>query len=253
MLLLATIVLVPAYALCPGSWPRLSRSIAVAWCRAALRLARLRLIVTGAPHTAGPTLFIANHTSYLDIPALASLFEAPFVAKSEVAGWPLFGWMAKVRGTAFVDRDPSKAREQYEALKSRLSAGESLVLFPEGTSTNGLTVAPFKTALFGVADPATDVVVQPVAATYARAADGTPLHGDLTDLYCWYSDMTLVPHLLRVMGSPGADVEVRFADPVRAADFPDRKALARHCRDAVAAGVATNHGLPALANDEAAE
>lgn len=232
------------------------RAIQVAWCRLVLALAGLRVTVTGERHRGGPTLFAANHVSYLDIPVLSSAIEATFVAKSEVADWPLFGAIAQVTRTVFVSRSGPKARAQRDEIRRRLGRGENLLLFPEGTSTDGRSVVAFKSSLFGLVDagpeavggggaPA-DVVVQPVSVAYVRYADGRPLADGLTDLYCWYGEATLVPHLWRVLGLRGATVELRFHPPI-AADDADRKALARASHAAVAAGVAEAHATAAAA------
>jgi 1-acyl-sn-glycerol-3-phosphate acyltransferase len=129
-------------------------------------------------------------------------------------------------------------------LRERLRGGESLILFPEGTSTDGSGVMPFKSSLFNIAEnlPAgTNLVVQPVSVTYVRTIDGTPLVGPLTELYCWYGDATLLPHLRRVFGLEGAIVEVRFHEPISVQEGTSRKDLARRCEAAAARGVAASH------------
>ncbi len=243
VLALMTAVALPAYALCLGPLRRGRRSIQVLWSRLACRLVGLRLHVSGEVHRGEGTLFVANHVSYLDMPVLAQLIEARFVAKAEVAGWPLIGAIARVTGTVFVNRSAAEVRAQRRELRRLLAAGESLILFPEGTSTDGSAVAPFKPALMDVAagEDGLDPVVQPVSVAYPRARDGTPLTGASTALYGWYGDMTLVPHLVRVAGLHGAEVDVRFHAPVRAGQFASRKALAAHCQAAVAEGVAAAH------------
>lgn len=244
---LLTAVLLPAYALCLGPLRRARRPIQVFWCRLVCRLCGLEVRVSGTRHDGGATLFVSNHVSYLDIPVLSRLIEATFVAKSEVARWPLFGLIAHVTGTVFVDRLGSKARGQREELRRRLANGENLLLFAEGTSTDGTSVAPFKSALMDVAvdtaaPAAARTVVQPVSVTYARGRDGLPLTGARAALYAWYGGMTLAPHLWRMLGRPGAEVEVQFHPPVHPVAFADRKSLARHCHTAVASGVAAAHG-----------
>ncbi len=214
------------------------------WFRGVARLCNLRISVSGRPVDGKGTLFVGNHVSYLDIPVLGILMNGAFVAKDDVAGWPLFGFCAKVYRTVFVKRDAREALRQRTEITALLRAGTSLILFPEGTSSDGKQVLPFKTALFGVAgDAAADHLprVQPFSIAYTRYADGRPLDRGLQALYAWYGDMTLLPHLVSVFGLKGAMVEVTFHDPVTAADFADRKGLARHCRDRVAHGVARAH------------
>ena len=240
----ANAVLIPAYALCLGPARGWRRSIQILWCRIVCRLAGLRVRVVGTPHTAGPTLYVSNHVSYLDIAVLSRHLDAAYVAKSEVARWPLFGLIARLTGTIFVSRRSAEARAQRETVRAYLGAGGNLLLFPEGTSTDGTGVEPFKAALFdiaGISGPETGAVVQPISLAYTRSVDGTPLTGPHRDLYCWYGDMTLLPHLLRVLGLRGAEVVLRYHPAVQPVRFASRKALARHCEEHAAAGVVDAH------------
>jgi 1-acyl-sn-glycerol-3-phosphate acyltransferase len=239
-MVLVNIVLMLAYALSVGPARRWRRPLQVLWCRVLCRLAGLRVRPSGTPRNQGATLFVANHVSYLDIPVIARFADATFVAKAEVARWPLFGQAARLTGTIFIERAGAEARAQGRQMLDRLAAGENLMLFAEGTSTDGSAVAPFKSTLFGIAEnppPELDVMVQPVSITYARALDGTPLVGDLRDLYCWFGEATLIPHLMRMLSLPGAEVDLRFHQPIAVAGM-GRKDIARRAQAAVAAGVA---------------
>jgi lyso-ornithine lipid O-acyltransferase len=262
LFLLANAVLIPAYAACLGPARRWRRPIQIVWCRIVCRLVGLHVRVVGAPHTIGPTLYVSNHVSYLDIAVLSRHLDAAYVAKSEVARWPLFGMIARLTGTIFVSRRSAEARVQRQTVRAHLGAGGNLLLFPEGTSTDGTGVAPFKAALFDIAgitssktgsDTGIDVVVQPISLAYTRSVDGTPLTGSYRDLYCWYGDMTLVPHLLRVLGLRGAEVVLCYHPAVRPDAFASRKALARHCEEHVAAGVADAHAETGAPLELAAE
>lgn len=244
LFLLANAVLIPAYASCLGPARGWRRPIQILWCRIVCRLAGLHVHVVGTPHTAGPTLYVSNHVSYLDIAVLSRHLDAAYVAKSEVAEWPLFGIIARLTGTIFVSRRRGEALVQRDIVRAHLAKGGNLLLFPEGTSTDGSTIAPFRAPLFdiaGINGSGTAVCVQPVSIVYTRATDGTPLVGPYRDLYCWYGEMTLVPHLLRMLGLGGAEVVLRYHPVVEPARFPSRKALARHCQEQVAAGVADAH------------
>ncbi len=238
-------VTIPAYALCLGPLSVWKRPIQISWSRIACRLAGLEVRAIGAP-PAGPTaLFVANHVSYLDIPVFSALIDATYVAKSEVGGWPLFGWIAKLTRAILVKRDGRDVGAQRAEMQSRLLAGESLILFPEGTSTDGSAVAPFKSSLFGIVQglpPDAGLVLAPVSVAYPRYRDGTRLEGPLRALYCWFGDATLLPHLFRVFGLKGAEVEVRFHQPIALGPAPDRKALSRRAQAAVEAGVAASNG-----------
>ena len=119
------------------------------WC---CRMLGFRVRLIGTPTAERPALFAANHVSYTDITILGSLIPGSFIAKAEVAKWPLFGWLAKLQRTVFVDRQIRNAAIQRDAISERLVGGDALILFPEGTSGDGNRPLPFKTALFGDAE-----------------------------------------------------------------------------------------------------
>lgn len=218
------------------------------WCasfprwyhRVCCRILGFRLEIRGEISEQRPTLFIVNHTSYTDITILGAVLAASFVAKTEVAGWPFFGWLAKLQRTVFVDRRARNgAAQQRDALAQRLEAGDNLILFPEGTSNDGLRVLPFKSALFSVAEYKAHgdaLAVQPVSLTYARL-DGMPIGRVLRPFVAWYGEMDLAPHLWELLGLGVITAVVEFHPVVTIAEFGSRKALAEHCRRAVAAGV----------------
>jgi 1-acyl-sn-glycerol-3-phosphate acyltransferase len=191
----------------------------------------------GQPVDARPVLFATNHVSYADITVLGSLIAGSFVAKSEIAGWPLFGWLAKLQRSIFVDRRVRSTAQQRDAIAGRLAAGDALILFPEGTSGDGNFTLPFKSALFSVVfDTDQPVTVQPVSLAYTKL-DGLPIGRRLRPLFAWYGDMDLAPHLWRLLGLGWIEVVVEFHPPVSVADFRSRKALAEYCERRVADGV----------------
>lgn len=213
----------------------------VAYHRLCCRILGLRVVTKGQPVKDRATLFISNHSSYLDIPVLGSLLPTSFVAKTEVGGWPVFGLLARLQRTVFVDRTARhRADEQRDSIAGRLQAGDHLVLFPEGTSSDGNRTLPFKTALFAVAATQVDgkpLTLQPVSVT-ATHLDGLPLGHAWRSLYAWYGDMELPPHLWQLVRLGGRiQILVEFHPPVSLADFSSRKALADHCWRTVAAGV----------------
>ena len=116
-------------------------------CRSALRILRLPLTVHGTPMT-HPGAIVANHSSWLDIFVLNAVQTVYFVAKAEVADWPMIGWLARATGTVFIARKGTEAKKQQEIFESRLQAGHRLLFFPEGTSTDAIRVLPFKSTLF---------------------------------------------------------------------------------------------------------
>jgi 1-acyl-sn-glycerol-3-phosphate acyltransferase len=261
LFLFANLVLVPLYAAAAGPLRRWRRPLQVLWCRATRAICGIEVHTFGEACRGGPILFVANHVSYLDIPVISETITGCFVAKAEVARWPLFGIIAKVTRTVFVDRVGTAAREQRQELLSRLLNGENLILFPEGTSTDGAGVAPFKSALFGIAEnlPAgLGLTIQPLSVAYVRDADGAPLSGARRALYCWFGEATMAPHLWRVLGLKGCHAELRFHPPVAVPANADRKVLSAQCRTLIAAGVAlsnagmTGTGLPAATAGAAA-
>jgi 1-acyl-sn-glycerol-3-phosphate acyltransferase len=238
-----TLVLLPVQIL--AVW--LDRPLAVrlpvayhGWC---CRLLGLRVQPRGKRIEKGPVLFVCNHISYIDITVLGSLLPASFVAKSEVATWPLFGLLAKLQRTVFIDRRGSRAAAHRDDMLARLDRGDSLILFPEGTSGDGNRVLPFKSALFSVAQiegAKGPLTVQPVTIAYTKI-DGLPLGRTFRPYLAWYGDMDLLTHFFSWLGLGRITVEVTFHDPVTFAEFGSRKGLSDHCHDIVANGLATSN------------
>ncbi len=200
------------------------------WARGSLRLIGLRRIVHGTPPPDGAAL-VANHSSWLDIMAFCSIGRTVFVAKSEVADWPAIGWCARMMDAMFVERRSSAAARQKLEMAERLAQGQQLLFFPEGTSTDGQRVLPFKSPLFAAfADMESGIKIQPVAAIYVPAP-----HLPAT-FYGWWGDMSLGGSLWTLLAhSYGGTLHLSFAPAVEAADFAGRKELARHCGEQVRA------------------
>jgi 1-acyl-sn-glycerol-3-phosphate acyltransferase len=221
----------PEAALCGLKRP-VTPHITVAVCRMVCAILGLRRKVKGAPMSA-PGAFVSNHVSWLDIFVLNALTPLFFVAKAEVRGWPGIGWLARGTGTVFVERKRGAAKAQTALFRIRLAAGHRLMVFPEGTTTDGLRVQPFKTTLFGAffsADLPADIAVQPVSLIY-HAPPGTPRR-----FYGWWGDMAIARGILEVLATPrqGA-VEVVFHPALPIAEQTGRKALAAAAERAVRA------------------
>ncbi|CAO3449230.1 Acyl-CoA:1-acyl-sn-glycerol-3-phosphate acyltransferase (EC 2.3.1.51) [Azospirillum argentinense] len=238
--LLWTLLLVPVQALAVAVRSPLRFRIPRFYHRVCAAILGIGVVVRGERATDGPVLFVSNHSSYLDITVLGSVIPGSFVAKSEVAGWPFFGVLAKLQQTVFVERKArSGVEKQRDELGARLDAGDSLILFPEGTSSDGNRTLPFKTALFAVAARRIGdrpLTVQPVSIAPTRL-DGIPMGIAFRPCYAWYGDMDLAPHLWTVFTLGRMTVEVEFHPPVTIDGFSSRKALADHCQRAVARGV----------------
>jgi 1-acyl-sn-glycerol-3-phosphate acyltransferase len=245
-----TLALIPVQAALVAAGSPLRRRLPLHYHRLCARLLGIELDVTGSPAADRPMLVVSNHSSYLDIVVLGALIPGSFVAKTEVGAWPFFGLLAKLQQTVFVDRKARNAATHRDDMRARLEAGDVLILFPEGTSSDGNRTLPFKTALFSVAGTRVDgrpVTVQPVSVAATRL-DGIPLGRGLRPLYAWYGDMTLPGHLWRMVGLGRLTVRVQFHPPVTVDGFTSRKALADHCWRVVADGVAAAvSGRPAPA------
>jgi 1-acyl-sn-glycerol-3-phosphate acyltransferase len=191
--------------------------------------------VEGTPMR-GTGAFVANHASWLDIFVLNASKRLYFVAKSEVAGWAGIGWLARGTGTVFIRRDRAEAARQARAMEARLAAGHRLLFFPEGTSTDGLRVLPFRTTLFAaVFAPSLreKMQVQPVSLVY-HAPEGAP-----ASFYGWWGETSFGQSLLSVLAvRRQGRVRVIYHPPLRVAEFADRKALAAAAEAAVRSGFA---------------
>ena len=210
--------------------------------RVFLAILRVRLEVAGEPMSR-PGAIVSNHVSWIDILALGTASRSFFVAKAEVARWPVIGLGASLLGTAFVTRSRGDAAAQRMLFEERLRDGHRLVFFPEGTSTDGHRVLPFKSTLFAAffseeADPAAHM--QPVTVAYHAPEGEDPRH------HGWWGDMGFGGHMIKILSRPrNGTVRLTFHPPKRIADFPDRKALAAHAESAVREGMPPDRRLRA--------
>jgi lyso-ornithine lipid O-acyltransferase len=222
VLLLVRLIEWPLFGQSRPITPHITRFV----CRTALRILRLPLVVHGRPMT-HPGAIVANHSSWLDVFVLNAVQTVYFVAKAEVAAWPLIGWLARATGTVFIARKGTEAKKQQDLFEARLMAGCRLLFFPEGTSTDAVRILPFKSTLFAAFfSPALigSMHVQPVTVVF-QAPDGQdPRH------YGWWGDMDFANHLLKTLATaPQGRVVLTFHPEVAVDAFKDRKALAQHC------------------------
>lgn len=208
----------------------------------------IKVHIRGEPYAGGACLLAINHTSWLDIPILASLQPCSFVAKSEVSAWPFFGTLARLQKTVFVERERrTRTADSRNEIHARIAEGDTLVLFPEGTSSDGNRVLPFKSALMSVAqlsivssdaDREADLSVQPVSVAYTRV-NGLPMGRTLRPFFAWYGDMELFPHLWEAFAMGPIDVVVEYHPPVTIREVGNRKALAQYCQDCCQKGLSS--------------
>lgn len=231
-LVLALALLIGPQALAVRFHWRIGRAIPTIFHRIALWALGVRVTESGKPPGHAPTLVVANHVSWLDIPVLGSLRPLSFVAKHEIAGWPLFGTLARLQRSIFIERERKSATSEVNAtISRRLARGELIVLFAEGTTGDGARCLPFKAPLFGaaklaLADHALDhIILQPLAIAY-RARDGLPLTRRDRPEIAWYGDMDLLPHLRAFLRGGPVDVEIRWGRPILFDGRTDRKKAA---------------------------
>jgi 1-acyl-sn-glycerol-3-phosphate acyltransferase len=197
----------------------------------------IHIRLEGRPAT-GSVLYVSNHLSWLDIPVLGAKLPGSFVAKHEVSEMAVVKHLANLQDTIYVARSARhRSAEQAAAVRARLSAGGNVILFPEGTSNDGVRILPFKSTLFAglEGELASQVRVQPVTIAYTEL-NGLPLTRSRQLELAWIGDMELAPHAFDVMKLGRLKAGVLCHPPVRPADFADRKALARHCQAEVEAG-----------------
>ena len=187
-------------------------------------------------------LFVSNHISYLDIFVLGSLTKAIFVAKSEIKSWPIINKIAAIGKTIFIDRSKVlKIRNQVEVLSNALKKGKNLILFPEGTSSDGSKVLPFKSSLFGLSDLYSDkkFKIQPISITYSKL-DGVPVERKFRPFFAWFGDMDLVPHAWQFLGLGLIEVNIHYHKSVPLKAFNNRKEASNYCFDIISEQVGIN-------------
>jgi 1-acyl-sn-glycerol-3-phosphate acyltransferase len=218
----------------------LQRGVPYIYHRILCALIGIRVREIGKRSPDSPLLILANHASWLDILVITSLAPAVFVAKKEVAGWPVFGWLAKLQRTVFIDRQRRhRTGAATQEIAERLNGGDAVVLFAEGTSSDGNRILPFRSALIGavhhVIGSSTHherVTVQPLSLAYVNL-NGLPLGRAFRSRVAWYGDADLIPHLIGVCAAGAVDVVVSWGEPVSYDMNADRKDIARVAEQAV--------------------
>ncbi len=203
---------------------------------------QVRVIGTLARRLDGrPVVFASNHSSWLDIPTLGGVLEGCFIAKEEVGRWPVIRTVARLGRTVFVSRRAANTGRERDAMRDRLDAGDNLILFPEGTSSDGSRVLAFRSVFFSVAEARRDrqpPLIQPVSVVYDQLG-GLPMGRASRPVFAWYGDMDLASHYWRLAQHRGLRATVLLHAPVDPAAYPSRKALAQAVWQTVAEGAAT--------------
>jgi 1-acyl-sn-glycerol-3-phosphate acyltransferase len=212
------------------------------WHKCVCLIFGIKVKVSGKICTDSQTLFVSNHLSYLDIPAIGGVLKnASFIAKKDVSGWPVFGFLSTLQQTAFISRSRADAQKGAQSLEALLDAGKNLTVFPEGTSTDGVAVRPFKSSLFSIAidKKRPDLMVQPFTIKVLSTDGKTPETQAERDVYAWHIDMDteLHIHLWRFAKSGSTDLSLTFHPPIPVKECNDRKLLAKLCHDTVSNGL----------------
>jgi lyso-ornithine lipid O-acyltransferase len=229
----SSLVLVPLQMLSmkTGLWPE--TFILKIWHGMILRALGMRVHVKGTLSSQRPLLVAANHISWTDIMVLGSFADVKFIARADMAGWPLIGMLSKLQRTVFIERERKRSSgEQASEIANRMAKGDAMVLFAEGSTADGNVVLPFKSTLFGAASMAISegaaqtVFIQPVAIVYTRL-HGVPLGRRHRPIAAWIGDEDLMPHLKVLMSEGALDVEVHFGEPVAFSKGSNRKETAK--------------------------
>lgn len=230
-----TLPLMPVQFVLKRTNPKWARRFPHWYHRRVCGLLGLRIHQHGTVADDRPVLLVSNHITWLDIPVLSAVAPVSFVAKSEVAGWPFVSWLAKLQRTVFVERQRRGAVSQTtEEITGRLRNGDHIVLFAEGTSSDGNQVLPFRTSLFAAAKPSGQdsadlergISVQTLSIAYTHL-HGLPLGRSRRPLVAWYGDMEMADHAWDLFKHGPLDVAIHVGEPVELAAFSDRKDLAR--------------------------
>lgn len=241
IILALTLVLIPVLLAATLLRLPLRRAVPMWWHRVMRRVLRVKVRVQGEPIRTRPLLLISNHQNWLDIVVLGSVMPLCFIAKSEVKSWPGFGWLARLQRTVFVARDRRSATGAVVGeIADRMASGDVMVLFAEGTTSDGNRVLPFRSSLLGAAQQAEragqmtgqvdNVGVQVVTINYARIRGGASGRAGRKAL-AWYGDLDLLPHMLSVLVTGPIEVDVRFGAARRMQTDTNRKVLSRDCHN----------------------
>jgi 1-acyl-sn-glycerol-3-phosphate acyltransferase len=211
-------------------------TIASNYYRILCSLLRIGVRVNGVPMRDRAVLYVCNHISWVDILVIGSLAPVAFVAKREVANWPLVGITAKLQRTIFVDRTRRhQTGEAVADIVERLKDGVSVVLFAEGTSSDGNRVLPFRSALLGAVEAYThagNVLIQPMSISYTDQ-HGIPMGRQHRPLVAWYGDLDFLPHIKAFIEQGAVDAVVSYGDAIPADVAIDRKALTKRLESSV--------------------
>jgi 1-acyl-sn-glycerol-3-phosphate acyltransferase len=203
--------------------------------RLCLKIFRIKVIIEGQIDSASNIVYVSNHASHLDIPVIASVLRTAFIAKLDVASWPLFGTLGRLQRTHFISRNPRHAERERNIFDKRLTEPLPLVLFAEGTSTSGEKIKPFKSTLFDVFLNK-NIKIQPFTLSILETDKKTAKTIQQKEIYAW-GDIPITEHLWLFSKSKGAVIKLKFQQPILANCYNDRKSLSNDCYQSVLEGL----------------
>lgn len=202
------------------------------WHRGVCKIIGLKVEIIGTPVKNRQVIYVGNHISYLDINVVGSCLPASFIAKEDIAHWPIFGYLATVQQTAFISKNPRAAKQVTNSLGRMVSEGKSLILFPEGQVSSGEQILPFKSSLFSLAFTNSGEVLplQPMVIQLVQT-NGNPRNVALSEqdrnVYAWHSDKLFAQHFWNFLGHRGALIRLIFGETITPEPGQDRKILSK--------------------------
>lgn len=218
-----------------GTLPENQSPIVQLWYRFMLSVMSIKVdIIHKKNLSKQQVFFLANHSSYIDILVLGAYFNCFFVAKSDIAGWPIFGFLSKIGGTLFITRERRFVKEQLQLLKTHIIAKQNLLVFPEGTTTNGREIIRFKSSLLNCAYTVDKPpVIQPLTIAYTHL-NGAPISDQKTvDQIAWYGNMDMPSHLMPLLKQKSITVRVSVEKMLHASDFETPKDLVQQAQEQI--------------------
>ena len=179
------------------------------------------------------TLYVSNHLSYIDIPILGSLINAKFIAKAEISSWPFIGFLSRIGNTIFINRNLKFLKKNKTIIFEQMSKGENLILFPEGTTSDGIRVLNFKSSLFSSLENR-NIMIQPIV-IYYKSVNGIPLNRWLKPIIAWYGDMDMLGHLKNLLQVRKVNARITFHPLIKTSGL-DRKKICNYSRKQVLEG-----------------
>jgi len=237
LIIFITILLLPVQVLLHIFQKPLSKIIPMIYHSIILKLLSIKIVVKGSFGGDG-SLIVSNHASWIDILIISSIIKTSFVSKSEVSRWPLISWLAKLQRTIFINRNNNKElAKTANEIQDRITNNQNVVLFPEGTSSDGNRVLPFKSSIFILCElsEVSKFNIQPISIAYTKY-NGLSMTRIERMLIAWYGDMNLLSHIYNIIRSGSFEVEVTFHNRIDISEKKSRKDIASECEDIVRDG-----------------